>query len=137
MTSRTFVDTNVFVYAFDADEPAKRAIALGVVRDTPDLVISTQVLGEFFVAVTRKLARPIPVGDAVAAMEELTTLPVVPTDLTLVRSALATARMHQLSYWDALVVEAAATAGCDRLLTEDLADGAELRGVRIENPFAA
>ena len=136
MTSRTFVDTNIFVYAFDADEPAKRDVALGVIRDTPDLVISTQVLGEFFVAVTRKLARPLPEAVAAAAVEEMTTLPVVPTDLTLVRSALATARLHQLSYWDALVVEAAATAGCDRLLTEDLADGAELRGVRIENPFA-
>ncbi|CAN5505529.1 PIN domain-containing protein [soil metagenome] len=137
MTSRTFVDTNVFVHAFDADEPTKRDVALSVIRDTPGLVISTQVLGEFYVAVTRKLARPLAAAEAAAAVEEMTMLSVVPTDLTLVRSALATAQMHQLSYWDALVVEAAATASCDRLLTEDLAAGAELRGVRIENPFAA
>jgi predicted nucleic acid-binding protein len=137
VTSRTFVDTNVFVYAFDTDEPTKREVALSVVRETPALVTSTQVLGEFYVVVTRKLARPLPPTEAAAAMEQLAALPVVATDLTLVRSAVATAELHQLAYWDALVVEAAATAGCDRILTEDLAHGSVLRGVTIENPFAS
>lgn len=136
MTGRTFVDTNVLAYAFDTAEPAKRSIALELLGSGLPLVVSTQVLGEFFVAVTRKLATPLPVARAKEAIDELTRNPVVATDVTLVVAAVETARAHQLSYWDALIIDAAATAGCDRILTEDLADGATLRGVRIENPFA-
>lgn len=134
MTVRTFVDTNVLVYAFDVDEPSKRAVALDLLASDLQLVVSTQVLGEFFVAVTKKLA--MPVTRAHGAVQELAQLPVVPTDVTLVLAAATTARAHQLSYWDALIVEAAATSGCDRILTEDLATGATLRGVRIDDPFA-
>ena len=137
MTGRAFVDTNVLVYAFDTAEPAKRAIALELLGSDLQLVVSTQVLGEFFVAVTRKLATPLPVERAKEAISELVRIPTVLVDATLVLAAVDTAHAHQLSYWDAQIVEAAATAGCERLLTEDLADGATLRGVRIENPFAA
>lgn len=137
MTSRAFVDTNVLVYLFDDDEPVKQARARELlVAGEHHLVLSTQVLGELFVTVTRKLARPLAgdvAADVVAALAELT---VVPTDLALVLAALETSRVAQLSYWDALIVEAAASAGCDRVLTEDLAGGSTIRGVLIDNPFA-
>jgi predicted nucleic acid-binding protein len=55
----------------------------------------------------------------------------------MVHKAIETSRMAQLSYWDALTIEAAASAGCDRVLTEDLATGSIIRGVRIDNPFSA
>jgi predicted nucleic acid-binding protein len=58
-------------------------------------------------------------------------------DAPAVRAAVATSPRHQISYWDALIVEATATAGCGALLTEDLATGSTLRGVPIEEPFAA
>lgn len=134
---RAFVDTNVWVYAFDDAEPAKRDRARALLADPPGtLVVSAQVLGEFYVVVTRRLAAPVDPQVARAAVDQLCRLPVVPVDAELVRAASGTAQSAQLSYWDALIVEAAATAGCDRLLTEDLAAGTTIRSVRIENPFA-
>ncbi len=137
MSFRTFLDTNVLVYAFDDAEPEKRDRARSLLAAPPSpLVISAQVIGEFYVVVTRKLAKPLVPSDAKAAVEQLLRLPVVPVDAELTAAAVATSQSSQLSYWDALIVEAASAAGCDVLLTEDLADGAMLRSMRIENPFA-
>jgi len=137
MTGSAFLDTNVLVYAFDDDEPDKqeqaRALLDGPATDV--LVLSTQVLAEFYVTVTRKLARPLePVTarEAVAAMSEL---PVVTADADLVLAAIDLSARHQISLWDGLIVQAASVAGCETILTEDLADGALLAGVRIQNPF--
>ncbi|MFT4229324.1 MAG: PIN domain-containing protein [Microbacterium sp.] len=131
-----FLDTNVLVYAFDGCDPAKRARAIEILERAPDeLVVSAQVLGEFYVTVTRKLATPLPPSTAAAAVEQLARHTVIMTDATLVRAAVDTSTRSQISYWDALIVEAAARAGCERILTEDLADGSTIRGVRIENPF--
>lgn len=139
MSGRAFVDTNVLVYAFDDDEPEKQAVARRVLarEDGPALVVSAQVLSEFFVAVTRVRDRRLDPSAAEQVVGELARLPVVAVDAPLVRAAIATSQHHQISYWDALIVEAAATAGCDALLTEDLATGSTLRGVHIENPFAS
>lgn len=136
--ARSFVDTNVLVYASDADEPEKRHVARKALADAPagTLVISTQVLVEYYVTVTRKLARALTVDDAAARVDELARLPVVISDTTLVQAAIATSRSATISLWDALIVEAARVGGCDRLLTEDLSAGSTIRGVRIENPFA-
>jgi predicted nucleic acid-binding protein len=136
MSARAFLDTNVLVYLYDEGEPAKRARAREVVADPSIMpVISAQVLGEFFVTVTRKLATsldPATAGQAVAVLREL---PVAAIDSDLVSAAVATSIAHQLSYWDALILETARFANCEVLLTEDLAGGTVLRGVRIENPF--
>jgi predicted nucleic acid-binding protein len=137
MGARSFVDTNVLVYAFDdaAGDKRDRARALLTDPDGP-LIISAQVIGEFYVVVTRKLAVPLDETQAGAAVAELLRLPVVPIDGELTREAVSTSQAAQISYWDALIVEAAATAGCDRLLTEDLSAGMTIRSVRVENPFA-
>lgn len=136
-TDRWFVDTNVLVYAFDDGEPAKRDLARELLA-TPNapLTVSAQVIGEFYVVVTRKIASPLAEGDAAMAVAQLLRLPVVPIDGELTRAAIATSQSAQLSYWDALIIEAAAAAGCDRLLTEDLTHGATIRSVQIQNPFA-
>lgn len=138
MTARSFVDTNVWVYAADTGEPAKRARAREVLSPGTgaDLVISAQVLGEYFVTVTRKLARPLPVDEAAALVERMGRLRVVPIDARLVVAAITGAREWGISYWDALIIAAAEAGGCDRVLTEDLADGATYGTVRVENPFA-
>lgn len=137
MTARCFVDTNVWVYAVDADEPAKQAQARAVLQPSGDnaLVLSAQVLGEFYVTVTRKFGRRVSEDAAWSMVERMRHLPVVPIDADLVAAAISGARAWQLSYWDALIIAAAAAAGCSRLLTEDLADGATYGGVRVENPF--
>lgn len=139
MTETIFVDTNVWVYAVDAADPAKRRRARDATTPAPgrDLVISTQVLAEFYAVVTRKLAVPVPVEDAEAMVRQLSALPVVAIDNSLVVSAIAASRAWQISIWDALILRAAGVAGCRRLLSEDLADGVTYGSVVVENPFAS
>lgn len=138
MSDRVFLDTNVIVYQFDTApaSAAKRRRAREILAN-PDLVVclSAQVLGEFYVTVTRKLPEPLDTETAGEAIASLSLLGVVPTDAQLVRSAVETSATAQLSYWDALIIEAARLSGCSQLLTEDLSDGALIRDVRIENPF--
>jgi predicted nucleic acid-binding protein len=137
MTEPVFVDTNVWVYAVDAADPAKRERALEVVAPARgrDLVVSTQVLTEFYAVVTRKLAVPVPAQDAQAMVAQLSALPVVAVDASLVAAAIAGSREWQVSIWDALILRAAEVAGCRLVLSEDLADGTTYGSVVVENPF--
>ena len=139
MTSRYFVDTNVWVYAVDDSEPDKQARARTVVAPSPDkdIVVSAQVLGEFYVTVRRKLAETVPEPDATALVERMRRLAVVPIDGDLVSSAIANATAWQVSYWDALIIAAAEASGCDVVLSEDLGHGRTYGAVRAENPFIA
>jgi predicted nucleic acid-binding protein len=132
------VDTNVLVYAVDEDEPEKRDVArelLGAAQPG-ELALSAQVLGEFYVTVTRKLARPVAETEAAKLLRWLELLPVVAIDAALVKHGAEVSRSAQLSYWDGLVVAAAVRADCRRLLSEDLNDGQVIATVRVENPFA-
>jgi predicted nucleic acid-binding protein len=137
MTERTFVDTNVWVYAVDEADPAKHARALALLAPSPvsDFVVSTQVLMEFYVVVTRKLRTPLSEDAAQAMVDEMARLPVVPADAQLVVSAISGSREWRISLWDALIVRAAEVSGCGRVLSEDLANGAVYGSVRVENPF--
>ena len=137
MGTRAFVDTNVLVYLYDKADGVKREQARQLVLDDSfDLVISSQVLNEFYVTVTRKIATPMSTATARGAVETLSELEVVPITRNLVLDALSTGAAHQLSHWDSLIVEAAARAGTDTLFTEDLAAGTTIRGVQIVNPFS-
>ncbi len=134
--TRQFLDTNVLVYLYDRADADKRHRARSIISDqSAALVVSSQVLGEFFVVATRKLATPLSVADATAAVRAFSDLSVVPIDSELVLAATDTVSRHQLSYWDALILEAAAAGACDELLTEDLDAGSTLRGVTVVNPF--
>lgn len=138
MTERTFLDTNVLVYVFDADAPSKQERARGILVAAARSglgVVSTQVLQEFYVAVTRKLGRPLSHADAEQAVRGLAELPVASVDTSTVLTAVGRAGGHQLSLWDALIVQTAIESGSTRLFTEDLQDGRVFDGVRIENPF--
>jgi predicted nucleic acid-binding protein len=121
------------VYAFDVSDAnrAKRQVAVHILDSAVpgELVLSTQVLQEFYVTATRKLPHPLPLGEAVGAVQGFAAFPVVPNDARLVLAAIEISRSAQLSLWDALLIEAARTSGCDRILTEDLADGATISGV--------
>jgi predicted nucleic acid-binding protein len=136
MTGRTFVDTNVWVYAVDRDAGPRQTTAKAVLDSArTDLVVSSQVLSEFYVSVTRKLRRPVPHDAAAQLVDQMRRLPVEAIDEHHVTAAVAGHGSWGLSYWDALIVAAAERAGCDRLLSEDLADGATYGSVRVENPF--
>ena len=137
MSDPVFVDTNVWVYAVDAADPAKRERALEAVAPARgrELAISTQVLTEFYAVVTRKLAQPLPAADAEAMVGQLSALPVVSVDASLVIAAMAGSREWGISIWDALILRAAEVAGCRRVLSEDLTDGATYGSIVVENPF--
>jgi predicted nucleic acid-binding protein len=140
MASRTFVDTNVLVYLFDSDSPDKQSRARDALQQALErgaVVISTQVLQEFFVTVTRKLARPLPAGEAEAALRGLTALSVVQVDPDLILAAAVSSRRDRISFWDALILAAASAAGCEQVLSEDLQHGRSFGSLRIANPLLA
>ena len=137
---RVFFDTNVLVYLFDDDAPEKQALARTVLqREVEDgrAVLSTQVLQEFFVATTRKLADPLSSEDGERAVRDLAELPVIQVTTRLVLDAVRRTRKTGFSFWDALIIETALVGGADRLLTEDLQHGQRIDGLLVENPFIA
>lgn len=135
---KTFVDTNVLLYAYDASEAVKQPVAqaaLEMLWARRAGTLSTQVLQEFYSVATRKLTMPMTRAEAREVVSLYDAWPVVLLDPTLIVAATRVEEEYQLSFWDALVVEAARVAGSERLLTEDLQDGLVIAGVRIENPF--
>ena len=124
MSERVFLDTNVLVYADDADAGAKRDTALELVgralREGTG-VVSTQVLQEFFVVSTRKCGVPAPV--ARRKVELLSRLDVIRIGIDDILAAIDLHRLHDLSFWDGLILRAASVGGCRVLLSEDLQHG--------------
>lgn len=137
---RVFVDTNVLVYLFDDAEPDKQAASRRLLSEDLDgsqIVVSTQVLQELFVALTRG-KNPIATQDvAERAVRDASELLVVQVDVPLVLEAVVDTRHRSVSFWDSLIVRAAVSARCGRLLSEDLNAGETTDGVTIANPFAA
>jgi predicted nucleic acid-binding protein len=134
----TFVDTNVLVYAHDASESDKQPIAEALLRELwrrGTGVLSTQVLQEFYVVATRKYDPPMSRDLARRLVAHYANWRVVGVDLPLIVSASELEEVHSLSFWDALVVEAARRAGARRLATEDMQDGREFGDLRIHDPF--
>lgn len=133
-----FVDTNVFVYAVDTDTPEKRATAIRLLNGLKGrIAVSSQVLNEYYVTVTRKLARPQSTEQAERSIRSLAKLPVVGIDRELVLAAVSLSRSAQLSLWDAAIIAAAQRAGCARLYSDHLNAGQVFDGVMIVDPFTA
>jgi len=140
MSDKVFVDTNVFVYLFDKSAPVKQAQARRVLEaEGPPghIVLSTQVLQEFYVSVTRKLGKPMSEPDGASATQDLCAFDVVDVDKDMVLRSLTLSRTERMSFWDALIVEAAQTRRCVRLLTEDLQEGRRFGSLQVANPFRA
>lgn len=137
---RRFLDTNVLVYLFDASAPAKRRRAQELVAQAVGdgvALLSTQVLQEFFVAVTRKLAVPLPADAAERAVRNLSKLPLVQLSAATILATIALMRPYQLSFWDSLIVQAALQGGATTLYSEDLQHGQVIGALTVENPFRA
>lgn len=138
LAARTFVDTNVLVYAHNADagpkhDAAKRRVAeLWAMEDG---VLSVQVLQELYVNVTRKIPRPLDRATARELLRVYGAWLCAPTGLQHIVRASEIEEANKLSFWDSLIIVSAATAGASVLLTEDLNHGQVVEGVRIENPF--
>ena len=135
---RSFFDTNVLLHLFDNREPDKKAAAQELIQrevEADRASLSTQVLQEFYVNATRKLAFPLSPEEAGARVRDFSRLPLVQVDVPLILAAISRSQRMSFSLWDALIVEAALKAGADRLLTEDLQHGQVIEGMRVENPF--
>lgn len=138
MIAPYFADTNVLVYAYDRDAPAKRERARSLMAELGlrgELGISTQVLKEFYWVTTRRLQRPLPPDQAARAVTALTHYPVVVEDVGLINGAISRSQSDCIAFWDALIVEAARRARARVLYSEDLQHGRDFDGVRVENPF--
>lgn len=133
-----FVDTNILVYAHDADAGQKHTIAREVVRELWGAgtgALSTQVLQEFYVTVTRKLARPLDRAAARQIVREYGRWRLQPIRAEHIIIASEIEERYQLSFWDALMIASAQQMGATRILSEDLQDGVVIAGVEIRNPL--
>jgi len=137
MTGLSFFDTNILVYADDAASPTKQTRAISLIAEhqrQASLVVSLQVLQEYFVTVTRKLG-----VDPVIAQSKVEILARGRVARFTERDVIAAIELHRLSrisFWDAMIVHAAREAKASVLYSEDLATGSVLAGVKVQNPFA-
>ncbi len=135
-----FFDSNILVYVFDRSAPQKREIARGLLRDHAsegDILLSTQVLQEFYVTVTRKLKPPLDPDEAAQAVAGFADLPTVQIDNMLIQAAIRRCQANQLSFWDGLIIQTALAGGASVLYTEDLQHGQVFDGLKVSNPFKA
>jgi predicted nucleic acid-binding protein len=139
IAERSFLDTNILVYAFDPKAKSKREYAqLRVARAvaTGDAAISFQVVQEFLSLALRKFSRPMTQPEAQAYLSQvLMPLCEVFPNASLYSSALSIADETGWTFYDSLIVSAALAADCGVLLTEDLQHGRTIRGMEIRNPF--
>jgi predicted nucleic acid-binding protein len=136
-----FLDTNILVYAFAESSTAevdKVRIARALVENlsrTRELILSAQVLSEFISAALRKGQPGLGLAQISERVLQLSTENVLPIDSSLVQRALQRVEQSRISYWDALIVEAAIRSGAGVLYTEDMQHGAQYGGVELRNPF--
>lgn len=138
MNAKVFIDTNILIYAHDIDAGAKHEIAKRTLHELWKEragALSTQVLEEFYVNVTRKIASPIPKKSARAVVSSYL-IWCADTTSEEISAAFRIEDEARIGFWDALIVAAAMKARADRILSEDLNPGQTISGVRIENPFA-
>ncbi|MCA9472774.1 MAG: PIN domain-containing protein [Nitrospirales bacterium] len=135
---KSFVDTNVLVYAHDKTAGRKRGAAREIPLnqwDSETGVFSTQVFQEVFVSLTQKIPAPIDKKKARAIIEDLCVWEVVVTDEQAVLAAIDLQAKHRLSFWDSLIIEAACRSGAQALYSEDLSHGQHVGNLTIVNPF--
>jgi predicted nucleic acid-binding protein len=133
-----FFDTNVLVYCMDAGDPVRQARAIerfarACEQDT--VVLSAQVLQEFYAITTRKLKPPLPHSEALAQVERLANFEVLGSSAASVLESVRLAQRYRLQWWDALILEAALRSGADLLVTEDGQHGQRFGKLTLENPF--
>jgi predicted nucleic acid-binding protein len=139
MNDRTFIDSNVLIYAHDLDAKRKQDTAKRILLELwsdRTGVLSMQVLQEFYVNVTKKIPRPISKESArlVVSTYSIWCIETTPTEIS---DAFRIEDESRIGFWDALIVASAIRSGATRILSEDLNAGQTISGIRIDNPFAA
>lgn len=138
MNAAEFLDTNVLVYAYDRRDPRKQRIAQALVHRALDgeIVASSQVLGEFATTLLHKFATPVKPEDLTALLDTLGSIYLVPLDRDVILRAVKAHAQYGLHFYDGLIVASAERRGCKKIWSEDLNQGQEYFGVKVENPFA-
>ena len=138
MKGKIFVDTNIMIYAHDLNAGAKHIGALTIMEtlwQQQTGVISTQVLQEFYVNVTRKITKPLPPAKARSIVENYLAWHIESNSLEAILLSSEIAERYMLSFWDAFIITAARNAQAEKIITEDLNSGQIIEGILIENPF--
>ncbi len=138
MKGKVFIDTNIFIYAHDLDAGRKHDVAKNLLESAwqeENGAISTQVLQEFYVNVTRKIPNPLSAVQARSIIEPYRAWHLEINDFESIVMASELAERHRLSFWDAMIVVAACRAKALKIVTEDLNHGQIIEGVLVENPF--
>lgn len=136
---RVFVDTNIIIYAYTASVDWKHKIAMEMMKDlwkTGLGVLSTQVLQEFFVVVTKKIQNPLDIKSAKEIVTDLLTWNIIINDGASILKAIELHKNYRCSFWDAMIIEAAIRGRCTTLLSEDLSNRQIMNGITIKNPFS-
>ena len=138
MSGKTFVDSNVLIYAHDVDAKAKHEVSKQVLRELwrdRTGALSVQVLQEFYVNATRKIPKPLTKNEARAVVDSYANWS-TETTAEEIAAAFRIEDEARIGFWDALVVASAVKSGASRILSEHLNAEQIIAGVRIENPFA-
>lgn len=138
MSDKCFVDTNILVYAHDSSTKTKHDRARTLIErlwSSGEGVLSTQVLQELCVNLRRKTARPLSVEETRRLIEDYSRWEMVVNTTESVLQALTIESRYKISFWDALIVQAAGSCGATVLYSEDLAEGQTYGSVRVVNPF--
>ena len=136
--AKTFLDTNIVIYAYDASAGLKHEIARQIMTDlwtSGNGILSAQVLQEFYVNVTRKIPKPLDLDLAGQIVADLLKWDVVVNGGDSILDAIDIQKRHNFSFWDAMIISSAVTGGAVTLLSEELTDGHIIGGVTIRNPF--
>jgi predicted nucleic acid-binding protein len=139
MSGKAFIDSNIFIYAYNQQDPRKQTAALDLIRENTiegTGVVSYQVVHEFFHFALVKAASKLRADDAQALLEDVfRPLQMVPSSFSLVSNAIGLQARYRVSWYDSLMVAAAQQSGCEILYSEDLQHGQEFGTVRVQNPF--
>ncbi|MDR2746985.1 MAG: PIN domain-containing protein [Treponema sp.] len=135
--AKIFIDTNIFVYAFDKHDKRKQKIARQLLKSSAEnkgVVISTQILQEFYTICTTKLhLEPLKAKGYVHTYSENLEVALISSEI--IERGIDISVIFQLSFWDALVIAAAEYSKCSEIITEDLNDGQIINGIKIKNTF--
>ena len=135
---KIFVDTNILIYAYDISAGVKHVTAVRILSELWESgrgVLSTQVLQEFFVSVTRKIPNPINEQHAINIVRDFLRWEIVVNDGDSILEAASLVSCYRFSFWDCLIIQAALKSGCNILLSEDLSDSQVIESLQIRNPF--
>jgi predicted nucleic acid-binding protein len=139
MSDKVFVDTNILIYAHDRDAGIKHRLANGLIKKiwlAQNGVISTQVIQECYINLTRKIPHPLPRAIVRALLSNYFAWQVEIYEPETILAASEIEERYLLSFWDSLIVAAASQAGVEKILSEDFQTGQIIEGILIENPFA-